>query len=83
MDSAIVTIRTKRNEIVCDIELPTKLPTNILIGKIISILYDYDKKVLDYIQQNKLWVEERDYYLKENDTLSDSNLWDGSIITIC
>lgn len=80
MEYAIITIRTKDGTWEADMELPAKMKLKNVALKVLDTIKSMDERrfgalyKLQFIYENKV--------LSEEATLSDYQIWDGSIISL-
>ncbi len=80
VDSAIITVLDKMNDVIGDFEIPVKITIKELCPKIIGLLKAMDSE--KYIGIDSISIEHNGVVLKDGDTLYQNSIWDGSTIKL-
>lgn len=80
VDSAIITVLDKMNDTIGDFEIPVKINIKELRPKIIGLLKAMDSE--KYIGIDSINIEHNGVILKDEDTLYQNSIWDGSTIKL-
>ncbi len=80
MEYAIVTVRTKDGAWEADMELPAKMKLKNVAVKVLDTIKAMDQSRVEAF--HKLRFSDGERMLKEEASLADYQLWDGSILLI-
>lgn len=80
IDSAIITIMDRNNNLIGDFELPLKISVKELEKKLMELLKAMDSDM--YMCLERLKIEYNGKILNGEETLYQNAVWDGSIIKL-
>ncbi|GAE86935.1 EsaB/YukD family protein [Acetivibrio straminisolvens] len=81
MNNVIVTVKCKNKKETRDLELPTDIPAKHL-SSLIAYALRLDDDLTSVTSKFHLYAEPLGRVLRDDETLEDAGVWDGSTLTI-